>query len=501
MKPQGFISDVDFDKNIGFISDADFEQNIGFADATPQNSVSIGGIPLQLFQPKLSRNPVVAGIQQLGTGVGKGAAETIRQVGGLGTSIQRGINRVTGANLPVSTAFDESGQLDQATTPEGALQKAGYVAETAAELINPVGGKVAAETARGTAGTVKAAESVATGVPRDVLTRAATPEYAPRIEKAIAQIAETPNQPYLSLAQHTAQNLSARNTQVAKNITKSIEEFQKFQPNTRFNVAPKVPDIVRSLKSFEPSGLKVETRTATSISGKGKQTAHIVRSEQSPFSAREVELMQDLVDTMKKSDSVDVNNLLALRKKFGAAYDAVPLGVNGEPKPYHAAVMAMKEATEKVIDDLLPAQLKKANDEYRRFEDLKTAFGNRIIDSQGNLKDGAEQFISNLGNLNKGELRSKVEQYKDLTGVDLVDEIQVLKDAQKLSPLFATTGNRTQDIFRALIVGALGIGTGGPAGSAVALGLTSPRAVGKAATTVGKVKGKVRQFLGGMRSK
>jgi len=37
MKPEGFISDTDFDENIGFISDADFDANIGIAE-TPEST-------------------------------------------------------------------------------------------------------------------------------------------------------------------------------------------------------------------------------------------------------------------------------------------------------------------------------------------------------------------------------------------------------------------------------------------------------------------------------
>jgi 5'-deoxynucleotidase YfbR-like HD superfamily hydrolase len=161
--------------------------------------------------------------------------------------------------------------------------------------------------------------------------------------------------------------------------------------------------------------------------------------------------------------------------------------------------MAMKEATEKAIDDILPKQLKQANADYRRYEQLKDAFGNRIVDADGNLKDSAETFISNLGNLNKGELRAKVKAFEDITGIDLVDEIQVMKDAQKLSPLFAETGSRTQDILRALIVGGIGGGTLGPVGTSAGLAVSSPRVIGKIATTIGKAKGLLGRSLGGMK--
>jgi hypothetical protein len=465
------------------------------ATNTPQSSIKVGGVPL-LFKPNLSSNPIVAGVQQFGTGVAKGAAETIRQTGQLGTLVQKGINKVAGTSLPITTAYDEGGTLEQSTTPEGGLQKAGYGVETAMEFLVPPSARVVKGTAQVAGAGTKVASSIATGVPREVLTRAASPEYAPKIERAIADIAETPNQPFLALAQRTGSNLAQRSKEVSDNIVKSVDEFNRFQPNTRFDVSPKVPEIVKSLDKFKSSGLSLESKSATSLSGKTTETAKIVRSKQSPFTDKEVGLLNGLVDSMKQSTDVDVNNLLALRKKIAAAYDAVPLGVNGDPTPYHAAVMTLKESTEKAIDELLPKQLKDANAQYRKFEELKSAFGNKLIDSQGNLKDGAEQFLANLGNLNKGELRAKVEAYKEVTGVDLLDEIQTLKDAQKLSPLFATTGSRTQDILRALAVGGVGAGGGGAIGSAIGLAATSPRLAGKVATSVGKAKGFINQLLG-----
>jgi hypothetical protein len=450
----------------------------------------------QYFKPNLSSNPVIAGVQNFGTGVAKGAAETVRGFGQLGAGIQRGVNKLAGTSLPVTTAYDDGGAFDNATTPQGTMQKVGYGTEKVAELVTPLGkekgaSSVAGLGVKGTAGTVKTASSIATGIPREVLTRASSAEYAPKIERAIADIAETPNQPYLKLAQRTGERIVKAEKDASAQLNQAVNEFKQFQGSRKFDVSSKIAPIASALKPFSTSGLKVvQTREG------GKFGRYVIeKSQQSPFTDKEVSALQDIMDTIRNSKAVEVDDVLALRKKLSAAYDAIPLGVNGNPRPYHAALMSLKAETEKAIDELLPKGLRQANAQYRKVYEMKDAFGNRIVDGQGNLKDNAEQFLSNIGNMNKGQLRSEIEKYKELTGIDLTDEIQTLKDAQKLSPIFASTGSRTQDILRALVVGSVGAGTGGTLGTGLGLAATSPRVIGKVATTVGKAKGSIRRLL------
>jgi hypothetical protein len=185
---------------------------------------------------------------------------------------------------------------------------------------------------------------------------------------------------------------------------------------------------------------------------------------------------------------VEIDDLLALRQSFSTAYDEIPLGVNGDPRPYHAAVMSLKSSAEETIDKILPPGLKEAFAQYRVLEEMKGAIGNRVIDGQGNLKDTAEQFLANLGNVNKGNVRSSAEDMKALTGIDVQREVQAIKDAQKLSENFARTGSRSQDILRAILATGMGSVSGGLPGMAAALAATSPKVMGKAALGVGKIK-------------
>jgi hypothetical protein len=146
----------------------------------------------------------------------------------------------------------------------------------------------------------------------------------------------------------------------------------------------------------------------------------------------------------------------------------------------------MKEPAERAIDDILPPELKEAFRDYAYLHEVKDTFGKRIIDGEGNLKDTAEQYLANLSNVNKGNARLNAEEFKRLTGLDIGAEVQAVKDAQKLLPLFPTTGSRTQDILRALAASFVGTQALGPLGTAMSLAAISPRAVGRTALTIGK---------------
>ena len=71
---------------------------------------------------------------------------------------------------------------------------------------------------------------------------------------------------------------------------------------------------------------------------------------------------------------------------FSTAYDEIPLGVNGDPRPYHAAVMSLKASAEETIDKILPPGLKQAFAQYRMLEEMKSAIGNKVIDGRENSK-------------------------------------------------------------------------------------------------------------------
>jgi hypothetical protein len=330
------------------------------------------------------------------------------------------------------------------------------------------------------------AASVLTNVPRDVFERAANPEWTPLIEKAIKHVSENERQPYFDLAKRTSEALNVAEEQAARRLGHEKMFFRSDNPGATFDVASKYEDIVMALKPYRSSGIVVDGDKGA----RGKIVDYrISQTPQSSFTSREVEKLNGLLDKLKVSTDVEIDDLLSLRQSFSTAYDEIPLGVNGDPRPYHAAVMSMKTAAEQTIDRILPPNLKEAFAQYRVLEEMKSAIGNKVIDGKGEMKDSAEQFFSNLSNINKGNVRSSAEDLKAITGIDITREVQALKDAQKLSENFARTGSRSQDILRAILATGMGSVSGGLPGMFAALAATSPKVVGKAALGVGKMRG------------
>ena len=369
----------------------------------------------------------------------------------------------------------------------------------------------------------KGAASLFTGVPKEVLSRAASPEYAPRIDSALKEIADNPKQPFLSLAKRLQSSIGT-NVQKAKDaFVLAKDKFKAQNPGATFDMRNRTSQFLSPLKQFnlevkmEPKlpskkvqivppktseGLPVIDFNAPPKAPSAKPpklnksngvfaTPKIVKRAQSPFSSSDVSHLQTLVNKIQLTENASLDDLLDLEKSFGAAYQAKPLGPNQSPTQYHAAVMALKENAENMIEEALPAGMRAAYKQYRRVMNLKDTFGSRIVDASGKLKDGAEQYLANLANMNKGNLRSEISEYADDIGFDLADEVQVIKDAQKLNELFPATGSRTQDIVRSLGVGALGFGAGGPLMGGVGLAASSPKVIGRGALEIGKLRGKL----------
>lgn len=387
-----------------------------------------------------------------------------------------------------------------AANVEAAANIAGiFPAAKGAQIATKVGAKATAETAKATGKVAVAAgkkvakapasaASVLTNVPRDVFERAADPEWTPIIERAIKHVSDNEKQPYLDVAKRTSEGINVAERRAADRLAHEKMFFRSDNPGARFDVASRYENIVAALKPYRSSGLIVEGQPGPRGSVLDYKVA---QTPQSSFTPREVDKLNELLGKLKASKEVEIDDLLSLRQSFSTAYDEIPLGVNGDPRPYHAAVMSLKSSAEDTIDKILPPGLKDAFAQYRMLEEMKSAIGNKVIDGQGNLKDTAEQFLANLGNVNKGNVRNSAEELKAMTGIDVAREVQAIKDAQKLSENFARTGSRSQDILRSLMAAGIGSAAmGGPMGMAAGIVATSPRALGKAALFVGRQRTK-----------
>ena len=373
-----------------------------------------------------------------------------------------------------------------------------FPAAKGTQIAAKTGAKAAVETAKTTGKAAKAAgkqvarapasaASVLTNVPRDVFERAANPEWTPLIERAIKHVSENEKQPYFEVAKRTSDAINDAEQAAASRLGHEKMFFKSDNPNARLDVASKYENIVAALKPYRSSGLIVNSTPGP----RGSVLDYkIGQTPQSSFTPREVDKLNELLRKLKASKEVEIDDLLALRQSFSTAYDEIPLGVNGDPRPYHAAVMSLKASAEETIDKILPPGLKQAFAQYRMLEEMKSAIGNKVIDGKGELKDTAEQFLANLSNINKGNVRSSAEDLKAFTGIDVQKEVQAIKDAQKLSENFARTGSRSQDILRAVLTAGLGNVTGGVPGMLGMMTVTSPKVIGKAALAVGKQRAK-----------
>ena len=421
------------------------------------------------------------------------------------------------AALGVKTVAKEAGNiakignfLKKGLANIGVGAGTGYVAETSRDLAEgkddafkigsgtiigggiPVAGWLAGKIPSAT----KGFSALATGVPRETLKRATDPMYAKRIEGAIKEIGENEKQPFFSLAKKVASGISAAEERATTALKTAVNDFIKANPKVAktFDVRPQMTELRKSLWPFRDSGLIVSRKKVGTKAGQDIFNYSVKNSPQGAFTEREIGALNGLLGKINSAKKIGVRDVLALRKSFSTAYDAIPLGNNGQPTPYHAAVMAMKSKAEDIIDEILPEALKTANGQYRRVAQLKDTFGNRVVDASGKLKDNAEQYIANLGNMNKEQIRREIGQYADDIGMDLADEVQVIKDAQRLAELFPRTGSRTLDVIRSLAVSGLGLSTGlGAPGAVAGLAVASPKVAGKVATTIGKTKPAVRR--------
>lgn len=439
----------------------------------------------EILKPKNTAESIGYGAEQIGEffipggaalKAGKAADVAIK-----GSKLLSGASRTAkvarGTARTVSRSAIEGGSAGAVSLAQsgGDVGEAGVAAGIGAAL------PPAARVAQGLIRSTPAIASALSGVPRETIQRAADPVIGKRIAAAIKQVGENKTQPYFGLTNDIAGTVQKAGEKAGQFVKKAVGQFSAANKDKTFDVAAKFDDVVTALEPFRTSGIIVPRK------GRGFK---IAATEQSPFTQREVGELNKLLEKLRVSKSIRAEDVLALKRSFATAYDAVSLGVNGNPRPYHAAVMALKEKADETIQSLLPKELRQAFGQYTRYERFMEKFGNKLVDAEGNVKPNAEQFISNLGNLNKGEVRKLAAEFTDFMGRDIADEVEIIKDAQKLSPLFAATGSRTQDVLRS----ALGIGLVG--GTAVAPQVTIPALV----ATSPKVQGKVLQGISAVRA-
>jgi hypothetical protein len=148
--------------------------------------------------------------------------------------------------------------------------------------------------------------------------------------------------------------------------------------------------------------------------------------------------------------------------------------------------MSLKSDVDKFIKGILRDDLQDAYKSLSDYHNLYDDFGKRIINSDGTVKEGAESFLSNSANMNKGEIRNIINNASQKLGIDINDAVTVIKNAMKTESLFPDTGSRTKDVVRSLLVGGVGVGAGGPVGGVALLAASSPKLISRVIQSSGK---------------
>lgn len=463
-------------QNIGNIITKPFGKAMGI----PEQNI---GVSPETLARKTTGEKVGAGLEQVaefmlpGTAVMKGAKAADAAIEG--SRLLSGAGKLASVARGTAKVAARSG-LEAASAGGVTFGRTG--GDTEAAKAAALGGAIvppAVKTLQFATKAVPFLASALSGVSRDTLRRAANPETGAKIAAAVKSVSENPSQPYFGLTNAISSSAKQAEAKAGDAVKTAISDFTKNNAGHTFDVASKADEITSALEPFRTSGLLVPR------AGRGFKVA---ATPQSPFTTREVGELNKVLHKIQASKAIGAEDVLALKRSFATAYDAVPLGVNGNPRPYHAAVMALKDSADTAIGKILPEDLKKSFGEYSRYEAFRSKIGNKLIDANGEVKPTAEQFVSNLGNLNKGEIRKLAGEYADILGTNVEEEVQHIKDAQKLSPLFAATGSRTQDILRSLFAAGVGFGRGGGVGGAGALAATSPKVMGLASRAVSGVR-------------
>jgi hypothetical protein len=282
-----------------------------------------------------------------------------------------------------------------------------------------------------------------------------------KVSSLKSMIESHPQEPFLGLANKIAERFTSLKQTAQEAWATASDTFKNSFPDTTFNLSYKVPELKTPLEQF---GLSLK-QVRDSV---GKLTSDfkiVAKNKLNPFNAQETSNLQGLVDVLKNARDYTVDYLLAVRSKFDSAYNAVKYSVDGKPTKYHAAVMALKESAEQFINEVLPSELKQANKLYADYHDAFMKVGSKILDSSGQVKQGAETFLNNIKNVNKGVDRQKVIDAGKKLGIDILDEANNLDTAKQLMATVPnSTKNRTVDIIRG-IIGSNAFGAGAGAGA------------------------------------
>jgi len=283
------------------------------------------------------------------------------------------------------------------------------------------------------------------------------PEEVERLKDIVSA---NPSNPFLGLAENIGSSINDLKKVAKTTFDSAIESVKTQFPNTSFNLANKLPEINKTLNEFRLS--VKQSREAGKFISSGEKVVVEATTRTTPWTKQEVDKISELVRKLSVKD-MTLDELLDFDASVKTFFDEA---VRKDNKKLIALAGRLVEDSTKFIDDVLP-EVNEANQLYKDYYSVLKKLGNKIVDSKGNIKTSAEGFLSNINNLNKGEIRDLAQDVSRTLGINITKEVQGIKNIQSLSELVPnTTRNRTMDIIRG-IVGSKAFAGGAGVGIAV----------------------------------
>lgn len=338
------------------------------------------------------------------------------------------------------------------------------------------------------------------------------------MSRAIEQVNKNVKQPFFSLAQKVGNTLSSKLTEAEAALRMAKEDFTKAFPKAKFDVSSSWEDVRSVLKEHNIS-LHVlpaeEGGNAAFVTNGVPATAAIRTGKAKPLDEKSVAAITEYANTILGAKRYSPADILDLKDTYKKLYRS--LDDSAGATKAQAILQSMKEKVDENIKKAMPEALKNAyanaSNAYKALDNFGDKFVTTTAGKGGyQLADNAEGWLSNLWGAKKGQMREDVQHLSDFLGIDIAGESQLISDAKALSHWFPATGSRQKDILSSLaiskaanVVGGLstmGAMTGTPhamlglAAGGIGSAATSPKVVGEATMTAGRMAGAATDIAG-----
>ena len=330
----------------------------------------------------------------------------------------------------------------------------------------PIVGRGLSTLWKGTKAVSRGVRSVSTGVKGEVFKR--LKESPEAYDDAMKHLSENPDTPFLGLSTSIASKLNALKETARQSYDDAKTLIRNSFAGTTFDLEHKIPALSESLAPFNLAVKQARDKTGKMLG----ETFVVPTTRTSPYTQIDLNKISDIVRKMR-TKNMTIDELTDFQE---SVKNFLGDAVKRDDKKMIKLGYSLLGSSIKFVNEVAP-QLKNANTLYENYYKALASGGNKIIDQgTGEIKAGAETFLSNIQNMNKGNQKNALRYVEEATGIPIVDNVLVLKDAIKLNNLFPATGSRTQDILRSLATAGIGTAAGGlGVGSAVGLALSSPK--------------------------